>query len=82
MSRLKKHTRPTPEGWRLVQHSGKDLPHEVRWPDDMCTRCHYRGQMFFDSGRAQCEVCNERTVIQEASTVGLHERRQLMEIEG
>ena len=81
MSMFKKYTRPTPEGWRIVQHSGKDLPHEVVWPNDMCVRCRYRGQMHFETGRALCDACSERTVVQEASHVGLHERRQRIELD-
>lgn len=81
MSMFKKETRPTPEGWRKVQHSGKDLPHEVVWPSDYCSRCRAHGQMHFDTGRALCDVCSERTVVQLASPVGLHERRQRPELE-
>ena len=82
MAMFKKHTRPTPEEWRKVQHASRDLPHEVQWPTDMCTRCRSRGQMHFETGRALCDLCAERTVMQQASAVGLHERRERLELQG
>jgi len=81
MPLFKGHARPTPEGWRVAQHSGKDLPHEVVWPDDVCHRCKVQGQMYFTSGKAQCADCEERTVVQIAPPVGLHERRSILELE-
>ncbi len=81
MGLFKGHSRPTPEGWRAVQHSGKDVPYEIVWPDDVCHRCKVQGQMYFGSGKAQCADCEERTVVQVAPAVGLHERRQVLELE-
>ncbi len=80
LGKYRSHKRPTPEGWRVTQHSGKDVPHEVVWPDDVCHRCKVQGQMYFGSGKAQCADCEERTVVQVAPSVGLHERRSAFEL--
>lgn len=65
----------SPAEWRTMQHAGKDLPREVAWPTDVCTRCKTTGQMVFTTGRALCPDCSENTVVQLASPLGLHERR-------
>lgn len=81
MGMLKRSARPDPEGWYKMQHSGRDLPHEVLWPNDTCTRCGYVGQMHFSTGRALCQECDGRSLVQVAPAVGLHERRQLPELQ-
>ena len=73
--------RPDPAGWRLKQHSGKGLPHEVVWPENVCHRCKVVGQMYFSSGKAQCAECESRTIVQVQPGVGLHERREIMQLE-
>jgi hypothetical protein len=82
LSKYRSHPRPTVEGWRVAQHSGKDVPHEIVWPEDVCHRCKVQGQMYFGSGKPQCGDCEERTVVQIAPSVGLHERRRILELEG
>ena len=81
MPLFKGHARPTPEGWRVLQTRVTDLPREVVWPDDVCHRCKVQGQMYFSSGKAQCITCEERTVVQVAPPVGLHERRAVLELD-
>jgi len=80
MPLFKGHSRPDPAGWRALQGTVKDLPREVVWPDDVCSRCKVQGQMYFGSGRAQCADCEANTVIQIAPPVGLHERRATTEL--
>ena len=63
-----------------MQRGTKDLPREVIWPDDQCSRCRVYGHMDFSTGKALCAFCSERTTVQVASTVGLHERRAMPEL--
>lgn len=82
MGLLKGHNaRPTPEGWAAVQRAAKDLPGEVAWPEDQCTRCKVVGTMTFDTGKALCARCAEQTTVQTASPLGLHERRADLEMQ-
>lgn len=81
MPLFRAHARPTPADWYKLQHAPGQLPHEVIWPDDVCHRCKVQGQMYFGSGKAQCASCEERTVVQEAAPVGLHERRAVIELQ-
>lgn len=75
------NTRPTPEGWRALQGRVVDLPVEVVWPEDQCSRCKIVGQMTFDTGKSLCADCAENTVVQTASPLGLHERAQALELQ-
>lgn len=77
----KGHGRPTPAGWAAVQRAAKDLPTEVVWPQDQCTRCKSTGQMSFTTGLALCAQCSEQTIVQTASPLGLHERRSTLELQ-
>lgn len=81
MPLLRAHARPSPAGWRQLQHAPNQLPHEVVWPSDVCHRCKVQGQMYFGSGKAQCADCETNTVVQIAPPVGLHERRVVLELE-
>ncbi|MGH9178111.1 MAG: hypothetical protein ACRD0N_06110 [Acidimicrobiales bacterium] len=77
MSLFRTPPRPDPEGWAAVQKGTKDLPREVAWPQDQCTRCKTYGSMDFSTGKALCSGCSGQTVVQLASPVGLHERSTL-----
>lgn len=81
MPKLTRDKRPDPAGWRLKQHSGKDLPHEIVWPADVCVRCRYQGQMYHSTGRPLCQACESVSVCLEAPAVGLHERREILQLE-
>ena len=74
-------TRTTPAEWRAIQQSGKDVPSEVVWPKEICSRCRRHGPMQFTTGNPLCEDCTANTVIQLASPLGLHERREVPQLE-
>lgn len=80
MSLFRTPPRPDPEGWAAVQKGTKELPREVLWPQDKCTRCKIYGPMDFSTGKALCSECSTKTVVQLASPVGLHERRSAAEL--
>lgn len=81
MSMFRTPPRPTPEGWRAVQTGTKDLPGEVVWPEDQCSRCKIRGQMEFSTGKALCSACAAVTTVEVASPLGLHERRSTKQLQ-
>ena len=81
MRLFKSPTRPDAEGWAAVQRGTKDLPREVVWPDDRCSRCLVYGPMDLTTGKPLCAVCSEHTTVQVASPLGLHERRAVPQVE-
>ena len=80
MSLFRDPPRPDAAGWAAVQKGTKDLPREVMWPQDKCTRCKVYGSMDFSTGKALCAECADQTVVQLASPVGLHERRSDLQL--
>lgn len=81
MSLFRTPPRPTPEGWRAVQTGTKELPREVLWPANQCSRCKIHGQMEFSTGKALCSDCAATTRVETASPLGLHERRGIKQLQ-
>ena len=59
-----RHALISPAEWRKLQQSGKDLPHEVMAPKDVCSRCKTTGEMRYTTGHPLCEHCAEQTRFQ------------------
>lgn len=70
----------TPAEWRARQHAPNQIPSEIRWPADTCSRCRRRGEMRMEAGGPLCAECADRTVVQTGFVAGIHERKVLPQL--